>query len=687
MKKISSKIIVTIVSCSLIISLLIGTISIMKSSKIIKEQAQQNLHLMASLEGTKFNHIFSDIEHHVEDLSTYILSTFDIKKLNTQYLQEYEKNIQAQVKFFANSYKDAINVYIYSNPKLTDKLYGSFYTNIDGAFKNQELLPQVNFTHNNPSISWCYEPTNKNKTLWINPYIDKRLNIKIISCVKPVYINSTLIGIVGMDIPFENIKNTIEKIQILKSGYGFLLNENYDVLIHPTSTQDDNLLTSENGTLSFMAEAFNNNASGIMEYTYKGNKKILGYFKLSNDYILAFNVLEEEILSKLNNLIFFLIVIMVLGVIFSIFISLFISHIISSPIIKITELVDKTADFKLSDDENYKVLLKNKDETGKISKAVFHMRKKLREVIYTIQENTNQINDHSLNLANITNETSSSIEGVAQAADELAQGSTEQAKLTQDSVDKLNYLADEIDITVNHSNLIKNSIDKVHKVSQEGLSSIDILNNSFKVTSISSQKLSSQINVLERKSSSIKDITTIIQSISDQTNLLSLNATIEAARAGDAGNGFAVVANEIRKLSQQTYISAKEIKTLIDEIQDEILHTKSEMDNSTLSVEKSNNALELTYTNFKTIDHTLKNTIKQIVSLIEAIEKIDAHKDGVLISIGEISAITEESAAATQEVSASIQQQTAAMEEIKESASLLQEISNKLNQMLNQFKI
>ncbi|MDF2606202.1 MAG: exported protein of unknown function [Bacillales bacterium] len=392
---------------------------------------------------------------------------------------------------------------------------------------------------------------------------------------------------------------------------------------------------------------------------------------------------EKEIRSK----IFVTIGVTLLIIVIAVGGSYYISKTITKPLQKITELVNKTSDFDVSENSEFNEIINYKDETGEIGRAVFNLRKNLRDIITTLKENSTFLSNSSEEMRDVTNSGYETINGVNSALGDFAKGAQAQASDAQTGAEKLGDLAEEIEQGVAGAESLKQYTDEVISNNNEGLKLVSELNIKFEEAIVTTQDLGNNVLRLSDKSELIGNIVSTIQNIAGQTNLLALNAAIEAARAGEAGRGFAVVADEIRKLAEQTSNSTEQITNIIGEILREIENTNSNMNVSQSAVNGASEVMGDVLKAFDSIDKSMNNTVTQLSGLVNNIESIAASKDIVVTSIEGISAITEENAATAEEISATMDNQMRFMEVIRTNSGELMNIAEKLNSIITKFKI
>ncbi|NMM64034.1 hypothetical protein HBE96_15405 [Clostridium sp. P21] len=694
MKKISTKIIVTIIICCVTLSSILGTVSIIAGKTFINKEAMDKLVYMSKSIAGDLNEKFKLSENKVDYLHSNVLNTFDTEQLKSdpKYIEKYKNSLSSIIKNYSEGSKSSLSMYFILNPDLTGEAADVTLADVkdNGNFETQPQLTKEKYNTNNKNMQWYYETIKNKNGTWSIPHTSSIINSDVITYSKPIFKDNILIGVVGVDLKLSYIKSLINAIKVYNTGYASLYNEKYDYLVHPDFTYKDNLVTVKNGVYKDIYEQMKGNQAGFIKYKSKnGQYKLLAYTKLSNKWVLTVAPPISEVLSGINKLIIIISAIIIIGIVLSIIAALYLGKKISEPIKVSTELIDALSQCDLSSsiDKKAEKFFKNKDELGIMIRAVFNLKKNLIDVVHNLQNSSSQIFEHSKSLSTNTNDTLIYINNVSEAMSQLASGATDHTVFSQDSLEKIKSLAKDIQIALQSSNAVKEAHINAKEMSNKGSQSLDILTEKFKINSDVTNKLSTIVDNLDSKSGSIDNIVSTINSVAEQTNLLALNAAIEAARAGEYGKGFAVVADEIRNLAEQSTDYTKEIAIIVSQIQQEISLAKNTMDTGIDAVSKANTSIIETEKSFDLIQDSIKNSLSHINNLSENVKNVDENKEKAIVSIEKISNVSEEAASSTEEVSAMVKEQTSVMHTISDTAKELNELAVKMDKIVEMFKL
>ncbi|WP_400247451.1 methyl-accepting chemotaxis protein [Niallia sp. JL1B1071] len=380
------------------------------------------------------------------------------------------------------------------------------------------------------------------------------------------------------------------------------------------------------------------------------------------------------------------------GLIISLIIGVILSYIlgkaIEKPIVKLTEISKKTADLNLVDtDDGLEKLIKIKDQTGNMARALYETREVLKNMASELQIVSSTVTNHSNNLTNNTEENVSSITQIVNTIDQLAAGNSEQAETMSGisrTLSDVVSLIDEIATkTSENAEQAAHSLDSI----TEGQSSVDIQTKKMEETLAVSNEVNVSINELKRMINQVTGFVGIITSIAEQTNLLALNASIEAARAGEAGKGFSVVADEIRKLAEETSNSAREITSIIEKTSEKTDLAVSNIGLSNKLVNEQKDALKITEEAFNKIRNMYEGIVDGFKQTAAAMKTVNGNSQNVSNQIKDLTSHVEEFAASTEEISATGQEQLASTETIASAAKELDILASRLNKQINKFKI
>lgn len=409
------------------------------------------------------------------------------------------------------------------------------------------------------------------------------------------------------------------------------------------------------------------------------NNEVVGFVGVDYDVEKEYNQFQKFKIQLFIIAIVILVITSIAGVV--------ISKNMSKPIIKVTELLNKTASLDLAYDSSYDELKKYKGEIGVMVNSLFVTREVLRGLAISISGNSKNINTHAETLSLVSHEMTSSVENVSASIENVAKGTGAQTEDLLNVTSKLDDFSDHLSNIVKRIKDIHCDTTKIKSMADRSGNDMENLMRKLDNIIVSFNDLVAKISGVGEDINKINDITNIIKGIAAQTNLLALNASIEAARAGEAGRGFDVVAGEIRKLAEQAENSSESINGLINNISNNtnimLKATDTMEDELNNEVAIINNSVD----SFKKIIRSIDTVIPKIDEISKSAINIDKEKDTIIERVEIISTAAEEISSSTEEITASSEEMNSAAEEVTTSAKTLSNMTKGMMEQVDKFKL
>ncbi|MCH5270942.1 MAG: methyl-accepting chemotaxis protein [Lachnospiraceae bacterium] len=564
MKTLTTKIIALVTATALLLSLLIGILSIGTSRGITERQSKENLLLTAYKNAQDIDIMLYAIEQSVDSLSEMTVSTitdFSRFKTSDAYVDECTAALENAALTLARNTQGARTVYVRYNPELAYPTSGIFLV---GEGDNFELTEPTDFSMYNPDdlthVGWYYIPVNAGEPIWMDPYLNENIDVYMISYVVPIYIDGESVGIVGMDIDFSIVEDMINDIEVYNSGYAYLTNPSNDILVH--REYDPGTALSE---IDAAAAAVLGNP-GKVNTVDTSSSLVRLYTTLHNGMKLVLTVPRSELFADTQRMTLQIAIAIVVTLILVIAIASITGSQMAKPIRQITKIIQNMAVLNFERTEGGDKLCRLKDETGEMARAVRQMRKELRTIVNLIGSSCSTLNSNIDNLLQASGNVNNMTEHNSAVTEELFATMTQ----TSDSTDRIK---DTVIRLQQNAQSIKRLSDDSQKLSRDLMVDAENLSDNTLTATNQTQSMYEQVKkdtdiAIEHSKAveRISQLTEAISGISEQTNLLALNASIEAARAGEAGRGFSVVATEISSLAGQTNQTVESINSMVGEV-------------------------------------------------------------------------------------------------------------------------
>lgn len=372
--------------------------------------------------------------------------------------------------------------------------------------------------------------------------------------------------------------------------------------------------------------------------------------------------------------------------ILSILLGIVIANMVARPLKIATNLAQEMAAFNLYHNIDAS-LLKRKDELGLLSKAIWETVTNLRGLIEKVSESSLEVNSASQRLLSTSQQSVIASEEVARTIEEIARSATQQAKETDFGSTMTNELGTIIDQELDNMTKITQVVNTMVEVKADGERVINLLTEKTQKNSLAALEVRKRIMETNDSTGRINEVSKVIKDISDQTNLLALNAAIEAARAGEAGKGFAVVADEIRKLSEQTTNSIREIDEVVKELHQKAFTSVKVMEEVASIGKEQEQCVDETQLKFTQIANVMEEVREIVQDSVTSVQAMAGKKNEIIDIIQNLAAIAEENAAGTQQAAASTEEQTASMEEIADASEKMSILAVELDELIARFKL
>jgi len=334
-----------------------------------------------------------------------------------------------------------------------------------------------------------------------------------------------------------------------------------------------------------------------------------------------------------------------------------------------------------------RVNLHSKDELGTMGLYFDTFTDTVRNIIASVKELASEVTSASEELTASSMQSATVAEEIAQTINEIARGASSQAAVTTEGSAHMVSFSKLFKENEEGLEAVAASSQEVNELVGQGLVIINDLADRTKDSSAATQSASERILKTSESSDKISEASSLITAIAGQTNLLALNAAIEAARAGEHGRGFSVVAEEIRKLAEQSASSTMIIDEMVRNLQQNADGAVKTMGQVELILQEQTEKVGLIESKYQEIALAIKHSSESVRHISEEGKQMESKKNEVLDMIQTLAAVAEENAAGAEQASASIQEQTASIEEIAKASSTLSEQFNELQGLIGRFKV
>ena len=604
------------------------------------------------------------------------------------------------------------------------------------AVWGERLSGKLNMTafENEPGKPWdgddYYTLPMKGYEGMLEPYLDS--GTVMTSYVKPIERGGRRVGVSAVDVSLKSLDARMKSVKVLKSGYAFVASDSGQLVAYPgqkgwAGKKTVAQIASQRHVsgLAGIPAAAKAGRSGFLETVdpVSGKPAVLFYTPVkTSGWSFVAVAPKAEVLAGVNRLRTTLILIGVLALIALGIIVLFIASRLSRPVAEVARAAERIA----VGDLDVAVTARGEDEVGRMASAFGSMveslnekariaeaiaggdltrdvqprserdalghafrsmTERLRAMVGEVSATAGDLTGSSGALAANSDEAGRAVSEIASATGGIAEGAERQVRALDAALQRGVEVVDAAGQGAERASGTVQATEQARTMAQEGIDAAGTATEAMDAVRHATQEATDVIRNLGTRSEQIGGIVATITGIAEQTNLLALNAAIEAARAGEQGKGFAVVADEVRKLAEESQKAAGTIAELISEIQaetaravDVVEEGARRTDDGVATVAQANSA-------FAAIHDSIGEVDAQVVEIAEVIERIQIAAHQMRTELSDIASVAESSSASTEEVSASAQQTSATTQEIAASAQDLADQAQRLDRLVGQFEL
>ncbi|USB32983.1 methyl-accepting chemotaxis protein [Paenibacillus sp. YPG26] len=415
-----------------------------------------------------------------------------------------------------------------------------------------------------------------------------------------------------------------------------------------------------------------------------GRQKLYIYSKSDiTGWYLTGDIVVESLLKNANRILTFLIYALIASALVAVVLGAIMVRMFAHPLVKMRDLLNEGAKGNLT----VRTDINSKDEIGELAGSFNMMMEQISTLVRQTLNSAKRVMATAGQLADVSRQTSVAATEATEAAEHIAKGAYSLALEAEKGQEMTTLIDQQMTEFVNTNVEMNNAAVQVSQYSEQGTSYMSELTDQTTTTEQITRDMMDRVNHLSESTSSIHKILDVMKEMTQQTNLLSLNANIEAARAGEAGKGFMVVANEIRRLADQSRSSIDVVTGIISRIQEEIGDTVAEMS-------KAYPLYQSQVETVKNTDGILQNVRHQMSQLIDRSEQVagsvDELKNAQLVlstTISSVSSVSQETSASTEQVASLNTDHLKMSDKLVELSGELEQLSVSLRDTLASFQV
>ncbi|WP_068784660.1 methyl-accepting chemotaxis protein [Paenibacillus phocaensis] len=414
-----------------------------------------------------------------------------------------------------------------------------------------------------------------------------------------------------------------------------------------------------------------------------GSSVLASYNTQASGWKLIGTVDAAELTKSADRILMFTIFSLVVVAIIAILIGVWMVRMIAHPLGKLRNLMEEGSKGNL----NVRMNTKAQDEIGQLTVSFNVMMENITALVKQTNNSAQDVLDTATELSQASNKTALSAKEIAVATEEIANGATSLANEAERGNELTENISRQMERVIQTNKEMETSARQVEKSSQQGTEYLNGLMEKTNVTVEMINALTAKVDSLKASTGSVLKVLDVMQNITQQTNILSLNATIEAARAGAAGRGFMVVADEIRQLADQSRQSITMVGEITDTIQKEMNETVKTLSEASPIFQEQIASVQETNQIFVSVQQQMEGFVRHLDSVTASIDQLNESQSVLSEAMSNVSAVAQQSSATSEEVASLSSEQQTVGDQLVQLSNKLENVSTGLKESLSKFTV
>ncbi|MED5020544.1 methyl-accepting chemotaxis protein [Paenibacillus chibensis] len=370
-------------------------------------------------------------------------------------------------------------------------------------------------------------------------------------------------------------------------------------------------------------------------------------------------------------------------IIIAILIGWWMIHMIARPVSHLKDLMIEGSKGNLK----VRIHHKSSDEIGELGRSFNLMMDQITMLVQQTNTTAQAVLETASELTDASKKTALSAREIAIATEEIANGASSLATEAERGNELTDHISRQMQIVISANEEMSSAAHHVEQSSEQGTNHLSSLMEKTHQTEDMTRSLMHKVDNLKQTTSSVNKVLDVLQNITKQTNILSLNATIEAARAGAAGKGFMVVADEIRQLADQSRQSIDLVGQITEKIMSEMNETVEALQEANPLFQQQMDSVKETNEIFISVQDQMNDFTQRLGSVTQSIEALNHSQEVLSDAMSNVSAVAEESSATSEEVASLSNEQQSIGNQLVQLSNKLENVSNELKETLSRFTI